>query len=79
VSIFPGVITSTDINQALVKGLNILKFFPAEVAGGVNALKAIGGPYLDAAFVTALPDNPLADACIRFLRGYGVDTSFGVF
>jgi 2-dehydro-3-deoxygluconokinase len=31
---------------------------------------------LDAAFVTALPNNPLADACIRFLRGYGVDTSF---
>ena len=24
----------------------------------------------------SLPDNPLADACIRFLRGYGVDTSF---
>jgi 2-dehydro-3-deoxygluconokinase len=27
-------------------------------------------------FVTALPENPLADACIRYLRGYGVDTSF---
>ncbi len=31
---------------------------------------------LNSAFVTALPENPLADACIRFLRGYGVDTSF---
>jgi 2-dehydro-3-deoxygluconokinase len=31
---------------------------------------------LDVAFVTALPDNQLADACIRFLRGYGVNTSF---
>ena len=30
----------------------------------------------DVAFVTALPANPIADACIRFLRGYGVDTSF---
>ena len=29
---------------------------------------------LDAAFVTALPANPIADACIRFLRGYGVRT-----
>ncbi len=29
---------------------------------------------LEAAFVTALPANPVADACIRFLRGYGVDT-----
>lgn len=30
---------------------------------------------LDATFVTALPSNPIAEACIRFLRGYGVDTS----
>lgn len=30
---------------------------------------------LDTVFVTALPKNPLADACIRFLRGYGVNTS----
>jgi 2-dehydro-3-deoxygluconokinase len=30
---------------------------------------------LDVAFVTALPANPIADACIRFLRGYGVGTS----
>lgn len=30
---------------------------------------------LDVAYVTALPSNPLADACVRFLRGYGVDVS----
>ncbi len=30
---------------------------------------------LDVAFVTALPQNPIAEACIRFVRGYGVDTS----
>ncbi len=30
---------------------------------------------LDVSFVTALPNNPIADACIRFLRGFGVDTS----
>lgn len=29
---------------------------------------------LDAAFVTALPDNPIAEACLRHLRGWGVDT-----
>ena len=28
------------------------------------------------AFVTALPNNPIADAAIRELRGFGVDTSF---
>jgi 2-dehydro-3-deoxygluconokinase len=30
---------------------------------------------LDAAFVTALPENPIAEACIQYLRGKGVDTS----
>lgn len=30
---------------------------------------------LDVSFVTALPDNAIAEAAIRFLRGYGVDTS----
>jgi 2-dehydro-3-deoxygluconokinase len=30
---------------------------------------------LDVAFVTALPQNAIAEACLRFLRGYGVDTS----
>lgn len=43
--ITPGVITPTDINQALAKGLHILKFFPAEAAGGVQYLKAIAAPY----------------------------------
>ncbi len=30
---------------------------------------------LECAFVTVLPDNPIGDACISFLRGRGVDTS----
>jgi len=49
--ITPGVMTPTDINQAIAKGLSLLKFFPAEVAGGVKALKAIGGPYVGLKFI----------------------------
>lgn len=49
--ITPGVMTPTDINQAIAKELNILKFFPAEAAGGVKALKAIGGPYVGIKFI----------------------------
>ena len=49
--ITPGVMTPTDINQAIAKGLSILKFFPAEAAGGVKALKAIGGPYGNLKFI----------------------------
>ncbi|KAA3665289.1 MAG: bifunctional 4-hydroxy-2-oxoglutarate aldolase/2-dehydro-3-deoxy-phosphogluconate aldolase [Chloroflexi bacterium] len=51
IPITPGVMTPTDINQAIAKGLQILKFFPAEVAGGAKALKAIGGPYVGIKFV----------------------------
>lgn len=51
VPITPGVITPTEINMALNKGLRLLKFFPAEAAGGVKTLKAIGGPYGDVKFI----------------------------
>ncbi len=44
--------------------------------GEGNVALSLANFGLDAAFVTALPANPLADACIRFLRGYGVDTAF---
>jgi 2-dehydro-3-deoxygluconokinase len=50
--------------------------FEATFGGGEgNVAISLANFGLDVAFVTALPKNPLADACIRFLRGYGVDTS----
>lgn len=47
------------------------------VFGGGEANVAISAANygLDSAFVTKLPDNPIADACIAELRGLGVDTS----
>ena len=47
----PGVMTPTEINMALNKGLTELKFFPAETAGGVKTLKAISGPYGGVRFI----------------------------
>ena len=49
--ILPGVCTPTEIEQALAMGLGLLKFFPAEAAGGVSYLKALAGPYRDVMFV----------------------------
>ncbi|MFN0086066.1 MAG: bifunctional 4-hydroxy-2-oxoglutarate aldolase/2-dehydro-3-deoxy-phosphogluconate aldolase [Blastocatellia bacterium] len=49
--IFPGVCTPTEIEMNLAKGLDVLKFFPAELAGGVPFLKAIGAPYRDVRFI----------------------------
>lgn len=51
VTIFPGVCTPTEIELALSRGLNILKFFPAESMGGVKFLKAICAPYNQLRFI----------------------------
>jgi 2-dehydro-3-deoxyphosphogluconate aldolase/(4S)-4-hydroxy-2-oxoglutarate aldolase len=45
VPVFPGVMTPTEIGRAMDLGLDILKFFPAEAAGGVKTLKAVGAPF----------------------------------
>ena len=42
---FPGVMTPSDVEQALGLGCTLAKFFPAEAAGGVSMLKALAGPY----------------------------------
>ncbi len=47
----PGVCTPTEIEQALSQGVDVLKFFPAEAAGGVAFLKAVSAPYKNVRFV----------------------------
>jgi len=51
IPVIPGVMTPTDINAAINRKLNVLKFFPAEAAGGIKTLKAISGPYGNIKFV----------------------------
>lgn len=46
----PGVATASEAMRARELGHTHLKFFPAEPAGGVAALKAIGGPLRDLRF-----------------------------
>lgn len=41
----PGVMTPSEIEEALELGCKVQKFFPADVAGGVKMLKTISGPY----------------------------------
>jgi 2-dehydro-3-deoxyphosphogluconate aldolase/(4S)-4-hydroxy-2-oxoglutarate aldolase len=41
----PGVCTPSDIEAAVALGCTVLKFFPAEAAGGVTMIKAMAGPY----------------------------------
>ena len=46
----PGVMTPSELMAALAVGLNLLKFFPAEPAGGIEMLRALHGPFPEAAF-----------------------------
>jgi 2-dehydro-3-deoxyphosphogluconate aldolase/(4S)-4-hydroxy-2-oxoglutarate aldolase len=51
VTIFPGVCTPTEIEMALAKGVDVLKFFPAEPMGGVKFLQAVCAPYRQVRFI----------------------------
>lgn len=51
VLVLPGVCTPTEVLRALRVGARLLKFFPAEAAGGVGFLKALSGPFREVSFV----------------------------
>lgn len=51
VPVTPGVLTPTEVTMALAKGLKVLKFFPAEAAGGTTMLKALGAPFVGVKFI----------------------------
>ena len=46
----PGIATAGDIMRGLDLGLTDFKFFPAEAAGGLAALKALAAPFAQARF-----------------------------
>lgn len=50
IPLIPGVSNISDLMKANDAGYDHLKFFPAEAAGGVKALKSIGGPFPNTAF-----------------------------
>ncbi|MEN6296344.1 MAG: bifunctional 4-hydroxy-2-oxoglutarate aldolase/2-dehydro-3-deoxy-phosphogluconate aldolase [Rectinema sp.] len=51
VPVFPGVNNPSLIEQAMSMGLTTLKFFPAEVSGGVKALNALKSVYQQVSFI----------------------------
>lgn len=48
---YPGCVTPTEIMQALELGITTVKFFPANVYGGLKALKALSGPFPQVKFI----------------------------
>ena len=51
VAVTPGCVTPTEIMAALRHGLKVVKFFPANVYGGLNAIKALAGPFVGLKFI----------------------------
>ncbi len=45
IAITPGCVTPTEIMAAVNMGLNVIKFFPANVYGGLNAMKNLSAPF----------------------------------
>jgi 2-dehydro-3-deoxyphosphogluconate aldolase/(4S)-4-hydroxy-2-oxoglutarate aldolase len=41
----PGIATASELMAALAAGFDLVKFFPAEQAGGIKALRALAGPF----------------------------------
>lgn len=51
VAVVPGCVTPTEIMAALEQGLTVLKFFPANVYGGLTAMKALAAPFTQVKFI----------------------------
>ncbi len=51
IPVTPGIQTPTEIEMALEFGLKVVKFFPAEAAGGLKMIKALAGPYVNTYFM----------------------------
>ena len=45
VTYYPGCVTPTEIMEAISLGIKVVKFFPANVYGGLKAIKALAGPF----------------------------------
>jgi len=51
IPVCPGVVTPSEVAQAVKRGLQYIKFFPAEAAGGLKMIKALTGPYTTVKFM----------------------------
>lgn len=49
--IIPGCSSPSDMEQAIERGLQVVKFFPAEQTGGLPFLKAVAAPYTGLRFM----------------------------
>ena len=65
--ITPGCANASDMEQALENGLEVVKFFPAEPAGGLNMIKALAAPYVGLKF---MPTGGISPKNVREYLAY---------
>ena len=63
----PGVCTPTEIEAALQFDLDVVKFFPAEPAGGLKMIKALAAPYVGLSF---MPTGGISASNVRDYLAY---------
>ncbi len=51
IPVVPGCVTPTEITMAVNHGLKVVKFFPANVYGGLNAMKNLSAPFTGVKFL----------------------------
>ena len=51
IAVTPGCVTPTEIMEAINMGLKIVKFFPANVYGGLKAMKSLAAPFVGIKFI----------------------------
>ncbi len=62
IAVTPGCVTPTEITAAINMGLKVVKFFPANVYGGLEAMKTLSGPFPGVKF---LPTGGISTANIK--------------
>ena len=76
---YPGCVTPTEIMQALELGITTVKFFPANVYGGLSALKALSAPFPQIKFIpTGGVDRGNIDEFLAFDKVAAIGGSFFV-
>lgn len=58
VVVLPGCVTPSEVAKAVKRGLEVIKFFPAEQAGGLSMIKAMAAPYTMVKFMPTGGINP---------------------
>ncbi len=66
IPVIPGCVTPTEIMKAISLGLKVVKFFPADVYGGIKAIKALAAPFGQVKF---LPTGGVSEANLSDFTG----------